>query len=69
MSDKDQTKELLQQVIGLGIKKVLFFGPVCYSNEHEELCRANNIDVRYGCPLIFSKVIFCRIHALTGGFK
>jgi hypothetical protein len=69
MSDKEQTAGILQQVIDLGIKKILFYGPVCYSKDLEELCRTNNIDARYGCPLIFSKVIFCRIHALTGGFK
>lgn len=69
LSDKDQTTEILKQVIALGIKKILFYGPVCYSKEHEELCRINNIDARYGCPLIFSQVIFCRVHALAAGFK
>jgi hypothetical protein len=69
MSDKDQTAGNLRQVIDLGIKKILFYGPECYSKEHEELCLANNIDARYGCPIIFSKVVFCRIHAFVGGFK
>lgn len=44
------------------------YGPVCYSKEHEELCRINNVDARYGCPLIFSQVIFCSIPCFGSRF-
>lgn len=69
LSDKDQTTEILRQVIGLGIKKILFYGPICYSEENERECQVNNIEARKGCPLIFCDVLPCRIHAFFGGYK
>lgn len=69
MSDREQTATILRQVIDQGIKKILFFGPECFDEEGLALCEANGVDARFGCPLIFCEVIFCRIHAFFGGFR
>lgn len=69
LSDREQTAAILPQVIDQGIKKILFFGQECFDEKDLALCEANGVDARFGCPLIFSKVIFCRIHAFFGGFR
>jgi predicted CoA-binding protein len=69
LSDKDRTDEILRQVLALGVKKILFNGQECYTKENEELCGSLQIETRSGCPLLFSGVLPCRIHAFFGGYK
>lgn len=69
LSDRDKTSEILQNVVDLGIKKILFYSSACFSLEDEMKCKQMQIETRCGCPILFSDVLPCRIHAFLGGYK
>ena len=69
LSYKSKTSEIIDELSGLGVNKIAFYGNACVDDEILHKCDSLGIETRLGCPMMLFASGFCWIHAKIAGVK